>query len=592
MKKCVLLLALLAPAFMQAGEPVCRTSLHSTISAPLITGHDIACDPIVAAKDSVNVAFASDTQASIRGIGAFAMDKHDIWSMGLNAGVAGNFKELDFNGDGFLDTPRILDVDLQNFWHRTFRGGAYVHFGFAGHLNNTRDGQTGSDDVLSTVLPFDKVRGTLTSGHWQSRLKTLDGAASVRVFLPFYGKGDLDLSLCGTMGSRQSTYGNDHLLPQLATIYYGKNSTVAPNPVCRTYDAIGTNLDLAAVYRHEELLQHHFRFGLDANVEGLRSMYCNTDSGSADRETLTELRATGAYTFLTADQKTLRATASLDVDDYLWYGVRLNPALNVEYSPSDPFVLTAYARRNSRWSIPLDEHTAVLSTYKTISGDFIFHALEASIDAGASAQWKAGVCDLTLSYLHRRHTDQTVVDYGNGRAIAFRTIGAEDRSTDDIVSLALRAEPVDRLVLSLTGRYDDSRLTLPGQSDDIRPMVSRWNAAFALDYATRGRRWLFSASAALNGPMRVWDFMKTVDPAYADGWTPMYPIVNARITRRGWWADVFVEGENLTGYTQPCPIMGAEDPFSPGFDASLIWGPVLGRKINIGINFIINKKKK
>lgn len=592
MRRLALLASILAPVYVHAGEPVCRTPIHSTITAPLITGRDVVCEPIVAAKDSVCVALASDTRASLRGTGAFALDKHDIWSMGLSGGVAGNFRELDFNGDGFLDTPRILDVNLRNFWHKTLRGGAFVHFGFAGCLNNVRDGQTGSDDVLTTILPFDKVRGTLKSGHWQSRVQTLDGAASVRVFVPFYGNGDLDLSLCGTMGSRQSTYGNDHLLPQLATIYYGANSTAKPNPFCRTYDAIGSNVDLSAVYRNDELLQHHFCLGLDANMEHLRSMYCNLDSSTADREALTELRASAAYTFLSADPDRFRATAGTDVNGYMWHGVRVNPFVDLEYRPADPVAIKAFARRTSRWSIPLDEHADVLSTFKPVSGDFIFHAMEAAVDAGASAEWHSGKCSASLSYLHRRYTDQTVLDYGDGSGIAFRTIGADDRSSDDIISCTFRAEPVDRLLLSLSGRYDDSRLTLPGRSDDLRPMTSRWNASCALDYSTRGRRWLFSASAALNGPMRVWDFMKEFHHAYADGFTPVYPIVNARITRRGWWADVFVEGENLTGYVQPLPVIGADKPFEPGFDASLIWGPVLGRRINIGINFIINKKKK
>ena len=77
---------------------------------------------------------------------------------------------------------------------------------------------------------------------------------------------------------------------------------------------------------------------------------------------------------------------------------------------------------------------------------------------------------------------------------------------------------------------------------------------------------------------------------YKNGRTPVYPMLYAQVTRRfkGW--DVYVGAENLTNYTQKNPIIGADNPRQPTFDASCIWGPLMGIKAHIGFRFTLWKK--
>jgi len=56
------------------------------------------------------------------------------------------------------------------------------------------------------------------------------------------------------------------------------------------------------------------------------------------------------------------------------------------------------------------------------------------------------------------------------------------------------------------------------------------------------------------------------------------------------WADkfeIYAGAENLFDYRQENPIIASDDPFGDYFDASLIWGPVFGRKIYVGLRFKI-----
>jgi len=47
--------------------------------------------------------------------------------------------------------------------------------------------------------------------------------------------------------------------------------------------------------------------------------------------------------------------------------------------------------------------------------------------------------------------------------------------------------------------------------------------------------------------------------------------------------DLYLGGENLTGFRQERPILAWEDPFSPWFDSSLVWGPTAGRRFYVGL---------
>lgn len=45
---------------------------------------------------------------------------------------------------------------------------------------------------------------------------------------------------------------------------------------------------------------------------------------------------------------------------------------------------------------------------------------------------------------------------------------------------------------------------------------------------------------------------------------------------------MYLGGENLTNFTQHNPIVSPESPFSPAFDATDVWGPVMGIRVYAG----------
>ena len=123
-------------------------------------------------------------------------------------------------------------------------------------------------------------------------------------------------------------------------------------------------------------------------------------------------------------------------------------------------------------------------------------------------------------------------------------------------------------------------------------MTSRYKGVLNLQYATRLNKWIFDFTASVNGPCRVYDFMKGMDGITEKNgryYSPVYPLLYAQITRRfkGW--DVYIGAENLTNFTQKNPIVGGNNPRQASFDASCIWGPLMGVKAHIGFRFTLWK---
>lgn len=166
---------------------------------------------------------------------------------------------------------------------------------------------------------------------------------------------------------------------------------------------------------------------------------------------------------------------------------------------------------------------------------------------------------------------------------------SDKRSFTDTYQVDFSWTPVERFDIFATYRYTNSRMTIdrPDGSTALveRPLVSRYKALLNLQYSTRYNRWVFDVTAQLNGPSRL--PTQTGDLADSE-MSPTYPMFFAQVTRKVGKFDIYVGCENILDYKQKHPILNADDPFSAGFNSSVIWGPLMGRKFYAGlrINFI------
>jgi len=498
----------------------------------------------------VQASFMSDTKADMNVISSLQLDELSKWSTVILAHVDGNFKAMDHNGDGFMDDPRQLNFALSNRWLYYGQDGVQVRFG----VRAIRDDRTG---------------GQMDASGWRSNILNRSLNAYAKVGVPVSGDAGRSIALVS-----DCTY-----------------QDLRSNFDVRRYDAGQHSAFVNLMYQDLSFENHRFTLGLSEMLD----CYCETVIGTRVNSTLSDLGLYGEYTYHGGDA--FSAIVGLRGDWYYGHGIRFTPRLTLKWSPVETLVFRANGGRGLRFSNPITDNIGVLSTNKTITGNYLEHTLEDSWTAGANITWYLPLGEerktyLSLDYFRTMFAEQLICD--NGTAIDFYKLSSIDGgiSHTDNIQIDFSSEPFRGFSVTLTGRYTDARQTSGCQSDNIKPMTSRYKAVLNLQYATKLNKWIFDFTASLNGPCRVWDFMRGLDGRYVDGYSPVYPLLYAQVTKRFKNFDVYVGGENLTNYTQPDPVISAQDTKSPAFDASCIWGPLMGVRIYGGVRFTLWKTVK
>ena len=251
------------------------------------------------------------------------------------------------------------------------------------------------------------------------------------------------------------------------------------------------------------------------------------------------------------------------------------------------------------------DNIGVFSTGKRFNGSYADHLLEDAWTFGGNITYYlpfgAANSYLSLDYFRTQFTQQMIVDYEHiANTIDFYALDG-GRSFTDNYQLDFSVDPVERFNITVTCRYTNAMVELAGQGLVEKPMTSRFKGVLNLQYATRLSKWIFDFTASLNGSCRVYNFMEDLKDAdgnllYPGGRTPMYPLLYAQVTRKLGGVDLYIGAENLTNFKQEPAIIGSKgadgyiNPRVATFDASAIWGPLMGIKAHIGLRFTLWKK--
>jgi len=202
-------------------------------------------------------------------------------------------------------------------------------------------------------------------------------------------------------------------------------------------------------------------------------------------------------------------------------------------------------------------------------------------------------CYFSMDYFRTDFVSQVIMDQERTDQTGIYLYNLDGQSFTNTFQADFAVEPIERFDITATLRYTDSKVTLADKGLVERPLVSRLKAVLNLQYATRMSKWIFDFTAQLNGRARIPDFA-AVRWGYNE--SPVYPVFFAQVTRKFKNIEVYVGGENLTNYTQAKylnteNVIDASDPFSTSFNASSVWGPLMGIKVYAGARFTLWKKE-
>lgn len=145
-------------------------------------------------------------------------------------------------------------------------------------------------------------------------------------------------------------------------------------------------------------------------------------------------------------------------------------------------------------------------------------------------------------------------------------------------------EVVKNLDVKIAYKLDDVKATYDGRLLQM-PTTYRNKGLIAVSYMTPDKKWQLDMNSQIHGKHSLSDLDSDL-PFFS----PRFVTLNMKVEHffnKGF--SMYIGGENITNYRQSNPIAGADNPFGTAFDASQVWGPVVGGLFYAGIRYKLMK---
>lgn len=559
----------------------------------------------------IQASMMSDTKADFNATSAWQLSP-TVYTI-LLGHVSGNFKTYDMNDDGFRDDPKMLQFNVANRW-LYYTPELQVRWGVKAVRDHRQGGMDGydksgmeprwaSDESILEPTEGNSFAKYLSESHWGTDITNSLLNAYLKVGKPLREDGSSSIAAIADWSWQKSDS------------WFGASSYLA------SQQSGFINL----LYRNMLNESHDFTVGLSGTFDHIDEAVAKLDYGLWSGENWNGQRpysgiadhffggAYGEYTFHAGDIFT--SIVGVSADWYKGNGLKVAPRVTLKYSPAEWLVARANGGRGLRYADPVADNIGVMSTHSRLQGNCMERLLEDSWTFGGNLTFymPLGVDPsktyVSFDYFRTQFARQLMVDYevpgtdvNGGRDIWFFDSNGR-RSYSDNWQVDFNVEPFDRFTVALTGRYTNARQENYGGELVEKPMLSCFKGVLNLQYKTNLSRWIFDFTASVNGSARVYDFMKDLkddggELLYPDGRTPVYPLLYAQITRRFRGFDIYAGVENITNFTQMHVLVGDRNaagewtPWTPGFDASCVWGPIMGRRINLGVRLTLWRATK
>ncbi len=505
---------------------------------------------------SVNIYYDSENklEANVDGNLHFG----DKWSGGVLTHFENKFTAHDGDDDGFIDMPKIRQINVMP--RVAYLGSDYVFQAAAKVLNEKRESGQSHHAHSSAGMP-----------PYEIDIKTtrVEAFAKNAYIFDHDNDGNVALILSGSLHDSRSEYG------------------------MRLCDILERNFYSQLMFERKWGDLHALSTGLTFNYDNYHyGLLLNPDTDDNEVFPHTHEAIAGGYAqyTLNLDEK-LIAMAGLRYDHSSLYGSMLTPRVHLRYNPSDAVTLHASAGKGYHSPKPYAEYSYLLAS----SREFILNGKLRKESAwnmggGGSVTFIPFERNLTLSaeYYFTDFSNQLMVDLDADPHAAI-IFSSANRSYSHSLQFELNWEAFEDFNFTAAWRLNDVKVDY-GRGLQQKPLVSKHKALFTLNYAPNMGIWQFDVSCAINGggvmptPYTLSDEEESWNPTFK-----AFLTLNAHITRnfRRW--SVYVGGENLTGYRQKNPIIGASDPWGKDFDATMIYGPLHGAMFYVGFRYNITK---
>ena len=503
----------------------------------------------------------------------------------LHGSMDTDVRKMDHNDDGFRDLPLADQLNIANKWLYAADNGTQIRWGWKfvqenrlggmlDYKNSMRDQMREKWDQPGTLYGS-KIRNRGANGYF--KIGTPVGPS-------VYDPDEKDEMRSNLAFVADFDHFNENAYFGLND-YKGNENALAMNLMYNHYFTYRSSLIVGA----QAQLQY-YRESLANNtpwIEAAKSRFYDFDRSEQ------EVGAYAEYTYAVKDKFSIVAGIRGDYNAF-YDKFFVTPRGHIRWNITPSTTLRGSAGLGYRSTNVITDNIGILATGRAIvfkDSDFSkFNRLEKALTVGGSLTQTFGLVsadDATLSfdYFRTQFYNSVIADqeYNADQILLYNS---DKRSYTDTYQIDFSWTPVERLDIFATFRYTNSEMTIDrpdGTTARVeRPLVSQYKTLLNIQYATKFRRWVFDATAQLNGPARI--PTQTGDLA-DDKYSPRYPMFFAQVSRKVGKFDIYVGCENIADYRQHDPILNADNPFSTGFNSMNVWGPLMGRKFYAGLRF-------
>jgi outer membrane receptor protein involved in Fe transport len=296
----------------------------------------------------------------------------------------------------------------------------------------------------------------------------------------------------------------------------------------------------------------------------------------------------GEYTFR-LDNK-FSFIAGLRLDQNSLYGTLLTPRAHLKYSITETLVARASAGRGMRSPNVITDNIWIMANQREIVAQEKPEMEDAWTYGVSLTKYvrvdEAERASVSLDVFRTSFSNQLIVDQEvEGNQIWIYNLNGTSYANN--YQIDVNVEPLARLGIFASFRYSDTKVSLRQMGFVRKPLVDNFKGLLSLSYATKFNKWMFDATAQLNGQSRLPSSTYVKYDYDAKEYSPVYPMFYAQVTKRFRNLDVYLGCENIAGYMQHNPIISAANPASENFNASVVWGPLMGRKFYAGFRWTL-----
>ena len=543
----------------------------------------------------LNLYFDSELRPEINLSSAIPLTKDKSLSTVIMAHGSMHPMSHDDNGDGFVDMPKSHQINVANKWLWQTEKGVQLRWGWKYLQENRLGGAHGYKKDL-----YEEMIANPLENPYGSNIHNRNINAYAKLGLP--------------IGPERTFTGdpNDAVQNNFAMVLDYDNYLTDSYFGINTVDVLEHSTRFNATYAHYFTERSSLNAGASFYLRAMENDYLQQRVANSkpmenwkfdDESMLIEPGIFAEYTYQIKDKFSLvvglRGDYSKINGDYYYEGANkgqflVTPRSHIRWSITPRTTLRASAGMGYRRQNLVTDNIWMMTTSRDIKFNGLTDDMERAATFGGSIS----------QTFHLANDDQATISFDYFRTQFFNTMVFDQETADNTIliynstgksftdnyQIDFNWTPFRGFDLFATFRYTNAKMTLERDGESYlveRPLTSRYKGLINIQYAVR--RWIFDVTAQLNGPMRLPELDgNMVDAVDNPDLSPVYLMFFAQVSYKISNLTIYAGCENIGNYKQPKPIVVPEGgPYAPGFNSSMVWGPLTGIKGYVGIRLNI-----